>query len=92
MVSVSQSTVERAVDATIWLFSRKNPPTALFTVDSLMTQGALLAFRSMGSSIPHDVLLIGFDDFNLATFTDRAASAPKSARPVASQSMPALFL
>ncbi|WP_457588414.1 substrate-binding domain-containing protein [Ensifer canadensis] len=24
----------------------------------------------MGVSIPHDVSLIGFDDFNLATFTD----------------------
>jgi LacI family transcriptional regulator len=24
----------------------------------------------MGISIPHDVSLIGFDDFNLATFTD----------------------
>jgi LacI family transcriptional regulator len=70
MVSVSQSTVEHAVDATIRLFSQKTPPTALFTVDSLMTQGALLAFRSMGISIPHDVSLIGFDDFNLATFTD----------------------
>lgn len=70
LVSVSQSTVEHAVDATIRLFSQKTPPTALFTVDSLMTQGALLAFRSMGISIPHDVSLIGFDDFNLATFTD----------------------
>lgn len=70
MISVSQSTVEHAIDATIRLFSQKNRPTALFTVDSLMTQGALLAFRSMGISIPHDVSLIGFDDFNLATFTD----------------------
>jgi LacI family transcriptional regulator len=35
-----------------------------------MTQGALLAFRSMGLSIPNGVSLIGFDDFNLATFTD----------------------
>lgn len=70
MISVAQSTVEHAIDATIRLFSRRNPPTALFTVDSLMTQGALLAFRSMGMSIPQDVSLIGFDDFNLATFTD----------------------
>ena len=70
MIAVSQSTVEHAVDATIRLFSQKTPPTALFTVDSLMTQGALLALRSMGISIPHDVSLIGFDDFNLATFTD----------------------
>lgn len=70
LIAVSQSTIEHAVDATIRLFSQKTPPTALFTVDSLMTQGALLAFRSMGISIPHDVSLIGFDDFNLATFTD----------------------
>jgi len=70
LVSVSQSTVEHAIDATIRLFSQKAPPTALFTVDSMMTQGALLAFRSMGMSIPNEVSLIGFDDFSLATFTD----------------------
>lgn len=70
MISVSQSTVERAVDATIRLFNQKVPPTALFTVDSMMTQGALLALRSMGLSIPHNVSVIGFDDFDLATFTD----------------------
>lgn len=70
LVSVSRSTVEQAIEATIRLFSRRNPPTALFTVDSLMTQGALLALRSMGLSIPQEVSLVGFDDFNLATFTD----------------------
>ena len=35
-----------------------------------MTQGALLALRSMGLAIPRDVSLVGFDDFDLATFTD----------------------
>jgi LacI family transcriptional regulator len=70
LVGVSRSTVEHAIEATIRLFSRRNRPTALFTVDSLMTQGALLGLRSMGLSIPHDVSLIGFDDFDLATFTD----------------------
>lgn len=70
LIGVSHSTVEHAIEATIRLFSRRQRPTALFTVDSLMTQGALLALRSMGLSIPHDVSLVGFDDFNLATFTD----------------------
>ena len=70
LISVSRSTVEHAIEATIRLFSRRDRPTALFTVDSLMTQGALLALRSMGLSIPKDVSLVGFDDFNLATFTD----------------------
>lgn len=70
LVSVSPSTIEHAIEATMRLFSRRNRPTALFTVDSLMTQGALLGLRSMGLSIPQDVSLVGFDDFNLATFTD----------------------
>ncbi|MCL2781163.1 MAG: LacI family transcriptional regulator [Actinomycetia bacterium] len=70
LVSVSRSTVEHAIEATIRLFSRRIRPTALFTVDSLMTQGALLGLRSMGLTIPRDVSLIGFDDFDLATFTD----------------------
>ncbi len=70
LIAVSRSTVEYAIDATIRLFGRPNRPTALFTVDSLMTQGALLALRSMGLSVPHDVSIVGFDDFDLATFTD----------------------
>lgn len=70
LIAVSRSAVEHAIDATIRLFSRRDRPTALFTVDSLMTQGALLGLRSMGLHIPRDVSLIGFDDFNLATFTD----------------------
>jgi LacI family transcriptional regulator len=70
LISVSRSTIEHAIEATIRLFSGRNRPTALFTVDSLMTQGALLALRSMGLSIPQEVSLVGFDDFNLATFTD----------------------
>lgn len=70
LISVSRSTVKHAVDATIRLFSRRDRPTALFTVDSLMTQGALLGLRTMGLSVPRDVSLVGFDDFDLATFTD----------------------
>ncbi|MFO1058822.1 MAG: LacI family DNA-binding transcriptional regulator [Dongiaceae bacterium] len=70
LVGVSRSTVEHAIEATIRLFSRRDRPTALFTVDSLMTQGALLALRSLGLAIPRDVSLVGFDDFDLATFTD----------------------
>ena len=70
LIAVSQSTVEHAIDATIRLFSQPERPTALFTVDSLMTTGALLALRTMGLSVPQDVSLVGFDDFDLATFTD----------------------
>ncbi|WP_172327874.1 LacI family DNA-binding transcriptional regulator [Mangrovicoccus sp. HB161399] len=70
LIAESPSTVSHAIDATIRLFHRQDPPTALFTVDSLMTQGAMLAFRSLGLSMPHDVSLVGFDDFDMATFSD----------------------
>lgn len=70
LIAVSQSTVEHAIEATIRLFSQPQVPTALFTVDNLMTTGALLALRSLGLSVPRDVSLVGFDDFDLATFTD----------------------
>lgn len=70
LMAVSQSTVQHAIDATIRLFSQPDRPTALFTLDSLMTTGALLALRSMGLCVPQDVSLVGFDDFDLATFTD----------------------
>ncbi|MCW8163947.1 LacI family DNA-binding transcriptional regulator [Verminephrobacter aporrectodeae] len=70
LIARSRSVVEHAIAATTRLFRRRNKPTALFTVDSLMTQGALLGLRAMGLQVPHDVSLIGFDDFSLATFTD----------------------
>lgn len=70
LMAVSQSTVEHAIDATIRLFSQPERPTALFTLDSLMTTGALVALRSMGVQVPQDVSVLGFDDFDFATFTD----------------------
>lgn len=70
LIAVARSTIKHSVDATIRLFSQQPAPTAVFTVDSLMTQGALIALRTMGLTVPRDVSLIGFDDFDLATFID----------------------
>ncbi|MFG6661420.1 LacI family DNA-binding transcriptional regulator [Sulfitobacter sp. 915] len=70
LIAVSPSTTKHAVETAIRLFRQTPSPTALFTVDSLMTTGALIALRSMGLSVPRDVSLVGFDDFDFATFTD----------------------
>jgi LacI family transcriptional regulator len=70
LVVTTRSTVGDAIEATEKLFKQRARPTALLTFDSVMTQGALFALRSLGLSIPEDVSLIGFDDFALATFTD----------------------
>lgn len=70
LVVTARSTVQDAIEATMRLFRRSIRPTALLTVDSIMTQGAMLGLRSLGLAIPQDVSLIGFDDFDLATFTE----------------------
>lgn len=69
-MAVARHSVDQAIDATIRLFDQAKPPTALFTMDSVMTTGALLALRSLGLAVPRDVSLAGFDDFDLAAFTD----------------------
>ena len=70
LIGGARSNVRHAIEATTALFQRIIRPTALMTMDSVMTQGALLALRALGLRIPEDVSLIGFDDFDLATFTD----------------------
>jgi LacI family transcriptional regulator len=70
LVVTARATVQDAIEATQRLFRRRSAPTALLTVDSVMTQGAMLGLRALGLRIPADVSLIGFDDFDLATFTD----------------------
>lgn len=70
LIETSSPTIKHAIDATVRLFSRTPAPTAIFTVDSLITTGALIALRDMGLVVPDNVSLIGFDDFDLATFTD----------------------
>jgi LacI family transcriptional regulator len=43
-----------------------NPPTALITANNLMTIGALRALRDAHLTVPDDIALAGFDDFEWA--------------------------
>jgi LacI family transcriptional regulator len=45
-----------------------DPPTALFPTSDLITLGALQAIEEEGLSIPGDVSLVAFDDFDFAPF------------------------
>jgi DNA-binding LacI/PurR family transcriptional regulator len=45
------------------LLALPEPPTALFTGNSLLTMGALRALRQREWQIPHDMALVGFDEF-----------------------------
>jgi LacI family transcriptional regulator, galactose operon repressor len=57
----------RGVDAyetTIELLGGKNPPTALFTGQNLISMGAVRAVHALG--LQHKVAMVGFDDIALA--------------------------
>src|SRR3954451_3454128 len=61
----------RGVDAyqtTRALLSGRNPPTALFTSQNLISIGAVRAVHALG--LQHDVAMVGFDDLPLADAVD----------------------
>jgi LacI family transcriptional regulator len=48
------------------LLQLEHPPTALFATSDLITLGVLDALAEEGVSVPHDVSLLSFDDFDFA--------------------------
>ena len=59
-------TVEQGEEATRDFLDAPDAPTALFAANVLTALGALRAIEDLGLSIPEDVAVIGFDDFELA--------------------------
>jgi LacI family transcriptional regulator len=47
-------------------FAGKHPPTAIYTSNDLTTRYVLQALGDMNLTVPDDVALVGFDDFELA--------------------------
>lgn len=48
------------------LLASKNPPTALFCANNLLTRHALHSLQQMGLHPPETIALVGFDDFETA--------------------------
>jgi LacI family transcriptional regulator len=46
-----------------------NAPTAFFTSNTLATRYVLASLLNLGVKMPHDLALVGFDDFDLADLT-----------------------
>jgi len=59
-----------AYESTIQLVRGKNPPTALFAAQNLITVGAVRALHDLG--VQHEIALVSFDDVLLADVVDPA--------------------
>jgi LacI family transcriptional regulator len=66
-VQHAEFTIEGGRSAMQAFFQQPNPPTAIFTANSLMGVGAILAVRAAGYNVPHDFSIMGFDDIPEAT-------------------------
>ncbi len=51
-----------AFEAVARLLQTADPPTAIFSFNSLMTIGAIKAIRSVGLKIPDNISLVGYDE------------------------------
>lgn len=65
-VSAENVDTASATASTHALLSQPAPPTALVTGNNMTTIGAVRAIREKGLSIPRDLSLVGFDDFEWA--------------------------
>lgn len=54
--------IETGREAALKLLDTAVPPEAIFTTNSLLTAGALMAIRERQLRIPQDVALVGFDE------------------------------
>ena len=66
---------EQARRETHAVLGLRDPPSALFTVDNVMTIGALKAIRERGLTMPRDVSMIAYDDMEWLSFLDPPISA-----------------
>ena len=57
---------QEATSIVVKKLMRDSPPTAFFTMNNLTTRYCLRALMEIGISIPKDVAMVGFDDFELA--------------------------
>jgi LacI family transcriptional regulator len=60
-------TFESGMEAAARLLALKDRPTAIFAGNDEMAAGALHAARQAGLSVPGDLSVIGFDDFQIAS-------------------------
>ncbi|WP_037860757.1 LacI family DNA-binding transcriptional regulator [Streptomyces sp. NRRL S-340] len=88
LVVHGDSAEDGAQRATAALLSLAVPPTALVTANNAMTIGALRALRERGLSVPEDMALCCFDDFEWADlFSPRLTVIAQPGRELGARSV-----
>jgi LacI family transcriptional regulator len=91
-VKDGNKTVQDAYQATRELFALPCQPRAIFAANNLMLQGVLRAVEEAGFSVPQDVTVVGFDDFEMADiFRPRLTVAAQPAYAMGQKAASLLF-
>lgn len=72
LVRVGVRSADAAAEGARALLVAESPPTALFTAQNLITEGAIKAIRALG--LQRQVAVVGFDDFPMADMLDPAVT------------------
>jgi DNA-binding LacI/PurR family transcriptional regulator len=62
--------VEGGLEAMLRLLQRESRPTAVMASNDLTAIGAMRAIRQSGLRVPEDISVVGFDDIQMAEFTE----------------------
>jgi DNA-binding LacI/PurR family transcriptional regulator len=69
-VEFAPASVEGGADAFLRAWAAGVRPTAVLAMSDAMAIGVLSAARQLGIRVPHDLSIVGFDDIELAPYTD----------------------
>lgn len=70
IVAEGDERIGGGIRAATELISRRLPPTAIVCYNDLTAIGALRAVRQAGLRVPDDASIVGFDDIEMAAWTD----------------------
>jgi LacI family transcriptional regulator len=80
LVEEGNHRVDGGLMAAARLLQRANPPTAILASNDLTAIGAMRAIRQAGLRVSEDVSIIGFDDIDMAQFTEPPLTTVRLAR------------
>jgi LacI family transcriptional regulator len=82
LVEAGNHKIDGGLQAMTRLLALSEPPTAVLASNDLTAFGAMRAVRMVGLRVPEDVSIIGFDDIQLAEFTEPPLTTVRLPRSV----------